>query len=898
MKAMSKTIIAMTTVAFLALILVTQSVAQESIECESDYTVQAGDWLAKIADEHYGDYALYPAIVLATNAQSASDESYATIADPWLIEPDWKLCLPSTQAAQSGLTVDTLKNAEYQSEWTASGKAPLVDGEYQESIVPGAATKIVVLLSGRMAFGYTSDGQPLAIVILITNPGGSGTFYDLAAVVEQDGEPVNVATTFLGDRAQIQSLAILSGQIALEMVTHGPDDPMCCPTQRVRNTYVLEGDTLVEVSSEVMGAADEIQAELTLDALRNATYASEWEDSGFITLTDGLYEGEPYVEGGASRLVVTLISPLAFGDLDGDGVDDAAVILVANPGGSGTFYSLEAVRNEGGEPVHLASYALGDRAKIRSLAIQDGQIALEMVTHGPDDPMCCPTQIVRNTYALENGALVERESEAIGKVEGPSEMAAPSELMGQMWYWQSYLDTAGLNNIQVDDPAQYTLIFLPDGTYWISADCNSGTGGYSVEGSSLTLEPGPITLVACGPESLDAQYLAKLGDVVSFVLEDGKLFLNLKMDAGNLVFGKDATPATASLEGTIWKLDSYLNSQGELVGVLPDTAITAEFQAGQVTGSAGCNSYFGSYESSGDRLTFGVIGMTEMYCMPEALMTQEGEVLAALESAAAYRFVDGALQIANADGETVLIFSVLEPAPLTGTTWQLTGYNNGQGGFVSVLSGTEITALFGDDGSLTGSAGCNDYTTSYVIDGDAVTLGPVATTRKMCAEPEGIMDQESAYLAALESATAYQIKGNALKLTDADGVQVATFTASDPEAAAASGLVGEIWQWVGTQTPTEVITVDDPNKYTLEFLPDGEVHVQADCNVAGGTYTISGSHIKIAITTTTLAACPPESLGDEFIKELNEAVIYLFEDDDLLIDRIYDSGTMRFARGG
>jgi len=137
----------------------------------------------------------------------------------------------------------------------------------------------------------------------------------------------------------------------------------------------------------------------------------------------------------------------------------------------------------------------------------------------------------------------------------------------------------------------------------------------------------------------------------------------------------------------------------------------------------------------------------------------------------------GQLQIANADGETVLTFSVKEPMPLIGTTWRLTSYNNGKGGLVSVWGGTEITAVFGEDGGLTGSAGCNNYTTSYEVAGDQITIGPVATTRMMCAEPEGIMEQESAYLAALESATAYQIQGDRLEMRGAGGVRVLTFNA-------------------------------------------------------------------------------------------------------------------------
>jgi heat shock protein HslJ len=520
-KGMGKLITGMVALALLVLSLPGLSVAQETVECESDYVVQSGDWLAKIADQHYGDDSLYPAIVLATNARSASDSSYATIADPWRIEPGWKLCLPSVQRAQSGFTVQALKNAEYLSEWTASGQAVLTDGEYRESIVPGSATKIVVILSDRMAFGYTSDGKPLAAVILITDPGGSGTFYSLAAVFEQDGKPVNIATTLLGDRVKINSLAAKGDEMVVDMITQGPDDPFCCPTQRVVQTYALQGDQWVQTSSKVLGGA-----------------------------------------------------------------------------GTGT-----------------------------------------------------------------------------------------------------------------------------------------------------------------------------------------------------------AIP----LEGTLWKLDGYLNSQGEWVSVLPGTEVTAKFDAGQVGGSAGCNGYFGPYERSGNSLTFGVIGVTEMYCAPEALMTQESEYLAALDSAASYQIADRRLEIANADGETALTFSVLEPAPLTGTTWQLNGYNDGQGGFVSVLSGTEITAVF-DDGQVAGSAGCNDYTALYAVEGNAITFGPAATTRKMCSEPEGIMEQESAYLAALESVTTFQIEGDELTLMNADGVRVATFTVFDPQAAAASGVVGTVWRWVSTQTPTAKIT--------------------------------------------------------------------------------------------
>ena len=233
----------------------------------------------------------------------------------------------------------------------------------------------------------------------------------------------------------------------------------------------------------------------------------------------------------------------------------------------------------------------------------------------------------------------------------------------------------------------------------------------------------------------------------------------------------------SSLEETLWKLDSYLNSQGDLVSVLPDTEVTAKFQEDQVTGTAGCNRYFGPFESIGDSLTVGVIGATEMYCSPETVMAQEGWYLAALQNAASFQIMDDQLQVLNLAGEIVLMFSVLEPTTVTGTTWRLTGYNNGKGGFVSVLTGTEITALFDDDGQVAGSAGCNQYRASYSLEDDAITFGPAALTRKMCAEPARIMEQENAYLAALSSATIIHIEGDELLLTNGDGVRIATFVA-------------------------------------------------------------------------------------------------------------------------
>lgn len=112
------------------------------------------------------------------------------------------------------------------------------------------------------------------------------------------------------------------------------------------------------------------------------------------------------------------------------------------------------------------------------------------------------------------------------------------------------------------------------------------------------------------------------------------------------------------LEGTLWKLDSYVNNVGNLVSVLPNTEITAQFQNGKVGGSGGCNNYFGDYNISGNAITIGALSSTLMLCtMPDGIMAQEGNYLAALQSAASYEIKGNRLVITNAVGDVILVFT-------------------------------------------------------------------------------------------------------------------------------------------------------------------------------------------------------------------------------------------------
>jgi heat shock protein HslJ len=145
----------------------------------------------------------------------------------------------------------------------------------------------------------------------------------------------------------------------------------------------------------------------------------------------------------------------------------------------------------------------------------------------------------------------------------------------------------------------------------------------------------------------------------------------------------------------------------------------------------------------------------------------------------------------------------VQPA-LADTSWNLTSLQGNE-----VLPGTTVTAVFGQYNTLTGSAGCNEYSTSYQVEGSSISIGSVVTTKMSCPEPEGIMVQENAYLAILENLATYRIQGDQLDLSSVDGELVATFAASPP-----APLEG---------TPWRLYAYNDEQGAVIDPLPGTEI---------------------------------------------------------------------------
>ncbi|MDH3905350.1 MAG: hypothetical protein OEV16_06860 [Gammaproteobacteria bacterium] len=164
-------------------------------------------------------------------------------------------------------------------------------------------------------------------------------------------------------------------------------------------------------SGKVLPVAPAASSALTAERLQNVSYTGILESP--VTLTDGRFEGAPFTSDSASRPVVTLVpDSMANGDLSGDGTDEAVVVLAHNSGGSGVFLYLAIMQDDRGNPYNMATISLGDRVKVSTIDINDGRIIAELVEHGANDPMCCPTRQVRREWSFRDGLAVPLEQAA------------------------------------------------------------------------------------------------------------------------------------------------------------------------------------------------------------------------------------------------------------------------------------------------------------------------------------------------------------------------------------------------------------------------------------------------------------------------------------------------------
>lgn len=217
-----------------------------------------------------------------------------------------------------------------------------------------------------------------------------------------------------------------------------------------------------------------------------------------------------------------------------------------------------------------------------------------------------------------------------------------------------------------------------------------------------------------------------------------------------------------ALEDTAWVL-AELPGQPLAAG----RTATLRFEAGRALGHDGCNHYSAPYKVTGSTLEISQRGVSTLMACPPDVMKPAEAFAAALAGARAYKVEGGRLELVAADGRRLATLAP-QPTTLAGTAWQATAINNGRQAVASLVADSSVTLAFAADGTASGSAGCNRFTTRCQAEGSRLTFGPVALTRMMCPRPE-VMEQEQSFVKALESVATARFDGDRLELRTAAG---------------------------------------------------------------------------------------------------------------------------------
>ena len=240
---------------------------------------------------------------------------------------------------------------------------------------------------------------------------------------------------------------------------------------------------------------------------------------------------------------------------------------------------------------------------------------------------------------------------------------------------------------------------------------------------------------------------------------------------------------------------------------------------------------------------------------------------------------------------------------LVGANWQWVGGRDVSTATYQVANPENYTLTFSDDGSVFIVADCNTSRGTYTLSGETLGITLGATTRVAC-EPGSMSDQ---FLSQLEQSSRAGAGFGNLVIVLADQVSEMYFTrtaapelATNLEPVAQEDMVDILWQWTSLEEPPPApgIGVGDPATYDIVFRADGTYSAKADCNRLNGTYEMNGSLLTINPGISTLVACEPESMSDQYASLLWR-VTGVAQKDGLLV-LLLDDGTsaMSFVNAG
>jgi len=219
-----------------------------------------------------------------------------------------------------------------------------------------------------------------------------------------------------------------------------------------------------------------------------------------------------------------------FGDVDGVPGNEAVAILSTNSGGSGELVYVGVFGIRDGQLTNLGTAEVGDRARVRDVWVEKGNIVMDLVEIGPKDAACCGTQLARKTYAMDGGALRQTKSEVTGTITVGTFAAIEWQLVQ-------------MDGQPLAAGAKPPVIHFETNGVRGFAGCNRFTAPLEETApGEIDIGPAAATRMACPPEQmeLEQKFLAQLDKVSRYSFLAGQLALSWqdKDGTGLLLFSK------------------------------------------------------------------------------------------------------------------------------------------------------------------------------------------------------------------------------------------------------------------------------------------------------------------------------------------------------------------------
>jgi heat shock protein HslJ len=234
---------------------------------------------------------------------------------------------------------------------------------------------------------------------------------------------------------------------------------------------------------------------------------------------------------------------------------------------------------------------------------------------------------------------------------------SPAELTGTTWNWIGF--TSPNEQVAVESPESYSLLFQRDGTVTIIADCNNAPGSYQVQGGAIHIQVGTMTEVMCPSGSRSDQFIQLLGNAAAYSLQDGRLYIDLNADGGTMVLAPASTATTGNGIGDLqqalqvnpWQWIGFASPAGEYDIESPGNYLLTFHEDGTLDIKADCNTVSGRYSLDGIKMSIVTDPVTLAVC-PAGSHSEE--FLRYLGSVSIYLYQPGELFLnLSGDGGTM-----------------------------------------------------------------------------------------------------------------------------------------------------------------------------------------------------------------------------------------------------